>query len=158
MYVILGNMSSKMIWLLLVLFLIIPSAIYIYLIYSQESFTNSENITKQPGTYVMTNTTYDTNGNIIVKTMDTSGNFSVNTYGSTIINQTPTSPPPTTTNTATATAVNPAAYQMQLLPAVGSSTPTSPPVITSNDISSIASAAIAAAMNAYHQSQGTVTA
>jgi hypothetical protein len=155
MYVILGNMSSKMIWLSLILFLIIPSAIYIYLIYSLESFTNSIDTTKQPGTYVMTNTTYDTNGNIIVKTMDTSGNFSVNTYGSTIINQTPTSPPPTTTNIATATAVNPAAYQMQLLPAVGSSAPTSPPVITSNDISSIASAAIAAAMNAYHQSQGT---
>jgi hypothetical protein len=103
----------------------------------------------------MTNTTYDTNGNIIVKTMDTSGNFSVNTYGSTIINQMATPPP--VTNTVTTT-TNPATYQMQLLPAVGSTAPTSPPVITSNDISSIASAAIAAAMNAYHQSQGTVTA
>ena len=152
-------MYKKIILLIIVLFLIVPSAIYLYLISTKESFTNSTNSTnstKQPGTYVMTNTTYDTNGNIIVKTMDTSGNFSVNTYGSTIINQTPTSPPPTTTNTTTA--VNPAAYQMQLLPAIGSTAPTSPPVITSNDISSIASAAIAAAMNAYHQSQGTVTA
>ena len=147
------NILGKNLTIILVLFLVIPSAMYIYLISSKENFTNS---TKQPGTYVMTNTTYDTNGNIIVKTMDTSGNFSVNTYGSTIINQTANTPPPTT-NTAT-TATNPATYQMQLIPAVGSTAPTSPPVITSNDISSIASAAIAAAMNAYHQSQGTVTA
>lgn len=147
------NILGKNLTIILVLFLVIPSAMYIYIISTKENFTNS---TKQPGTYVMTNTTYDTNGNIIVKTMDTSGNFSVNTYGSTIINQTANTPPPTT-NTAT-TATNPATYQMQLIPAVGSTAPTSPPVITSNDISSIASAAIAAAMNAYHQSQGTVTA
>ena len=150
------NILGKNLAIILVLFLIVPSAIYIYAISTKESFTNSANTTKQPGTYVMTNTTYDTNGNIIVKTMDTSGNFSVNTYGSTIINQTANTPPPNT-NTAT-TATNPATYQMQLIPAVGSTAPTSPPVITSNDISSIASAAIAAAMNAYHQSQGTVTA
>jgi hypothetical protein len=147
------NILGKNLAIILVLFLVIPSAMYIYIISTKENFTNS---TKQPGTYVMTNTTYDTNGNIIVKTMDTSGNFSVNTYGSTIINQTANTPPPTT-NTGT-TATNPATYQMQLIPAVGSTAPTSPPVITSNDISSIASAAIAAAMNAYHQSQGTVTA
>jgi len=148
-------MYKKMILLIVVLCLIVPSTIYLYTISTKENFTNSANSTKQPGTYVMTNTTYDTNGNIIVKTMDTSGNFSVNTYGSTIINQMATPPP--VTNTVTTT-TNPATYQMQLLPAVGSTAPTSPPVITSNDISSIASAAIAAAMNAYHQSQGTVTA
>lgn len=152
------NILGKNLAIILVLFLVIPSAIYLYIISIKESFTNSTNSansTKQPGTYVMTNTTYDTNGNIIVKTMDTSGNFSVNTYGSTIINQMVTPPP--ATNTATTT-VNPAKYQMQLLPADGSTAPTSSPVITSNDISAIASAGIAAAMNAYHQSQGTVTA
>jgi hypothetical protein len=154
------NILGKNLTIILVLFLVIPSAIYLYTISTKEHFTNSvnsTNSTKQPGTYVMTNTTYDTNGNIIVKTMDTSGNFSVNTYGSTIINQTASTPPPSLT-TNTTTAVNPATYQMQLIPAVGSPAPTSPPVITSNDISTIASAAIAAAMNAYQQSQGTVTA
>jgi len=115
----------------------------------------------------MTNTTYDSNGNIVVKTIDTSGNFSINTYGSTVVNQTaslPTAAPQVPINP---NYVNPAQYQTQFLPpTTATTTYTNPgmypnpgttgtaPVVTANDISTIASAAISAAMSAY-QSRNT---
>lgn len=52
----------------------------------EEGLTVSTPGSQKSGLYTMTNTTYDTNGNIIVKTIDTSGNFNVNTFGSSILN------------------------------------------------------------------------
>ena len=52
----------------------------------EEGLTVSTPGPQKQGLYTMTNTTYDTNGNIIVKTIDTSGNFNVNTYGSSVLN------------------------------------------------------------------------
>ena len=154
------NILGKNIVIILILFMVIPAVIYImYKMSTKEGLANNtstNNGTNQQGTYVMTNTTYDTNGNIVVKTMDTSGNFSVNTYGSTIINQTPAiATAPTTTNTNTIANANPATYQMQMIPPINGTTATNTqPSISANDISTIASAAIAAAMNAYQQSHG----
>jgi hypothetical protein len=106
------NINIKNLGIFFILLTIISILLYVFAIYFDinlqeglDTNTNSKTPvqttteTKKPGVYVMTNTTYDSNGNVVVKTMDTSGNFSVNTYGSTTINSTGSTPPPTSTTT-----------------------------------------------------------
>jgi hypothetical protein len=177
---ILGKYPWTIVLTLIVLLFIVPPMVYIWSLSLstdphptitqalQEGLTTSTSPSAtNPGAYTMTNTTYDSNGNIVVKTIDTSGNFSINTYGSTVVNQTaslPTAAPQVPINP---NYVNPAQYQTQFLPpTTATTTYTNPgmypnpgttgtaPVVTANDISTIASAAISAAMSAY-QSRNT---
>jgi len=175
---ILGKYPWTIVLTLIVLLFLVPPIVYIIYLGSlslttdphptitqalQEGLTTSTSPSAtNPGAYTMTNTTYDSNGNIVVKTIDTSGNFSINTYGSTVVNQTaslPTAAPQVPINP---NYVNPAQYQTQFLPpTTATTTYTNPgmypnpgttgtaPVVTANDISTIASAAISAAMSAY---------
>ena len=162
---ILGKYPWTIVLTLLILLFIVPPIVYIWSISTpistqelQEGLTTSTSPSaNNPGAYTMTNTTYDSNGNIVVKTIDTSGNFSINTYGSTVVNQTaslPTTAPQAPTTNITPTYVNPVQYQTQFLPpttAINTNPGTTgtAPVVTANDISTIASAAITAAMSAY---------
>jgi hypothetical protein len=74
----------------------------------------------------MTNTTYDSNGNIVVKTIDTSGNFSINTYGSTVVNQTASLPTAAPQAPINPNYVNPTQYQTQFLPPTTANANTNP--------------------------------
>ena len=114
----------------------------------EEGLTVSTPGPQKQGLYTMTNTTYDTNGNIIVKTIDTSGNFNVNTYGSSVLN--------TKTDQQQKyqqVAVNPNTpnYQTQFYPPVTNTntSASAPPLVNANQISNMASAAISAASAAY---------
>ena len=95
------NINIKNLGIFFILLTIISILLYVFAIYFdinlQEGLDTNTNSTtpvqtttetKKPGVYVMTNTTYDSNGN-----------FSVNTYGSTTINSTGSTPPPTSTTT-----------------------------------------------------------
>jgi hypothetical protein len=118
---------------------------------SSTSNTSNTSTQQKPGVYVMTNTTYDSNGNVVVKTMDTSGNFSVNTYGSTIVNQTATNPPMSSTTQATTQTQNQTqtTSQTQFIPAQTQAPPTA--AVSANDVSQIAATAAAAAAAAAAQ-------
>ena len=114
----------------------------------EEGLTVSTPGPQKQGLYTMTNTTYDTNGNIIVKTIDTSGNFNVNTYGSSVLN--------TKTDQQQKyqqVAVNPNTpnYQTQFYPPITNTNTnaSAPPLVNANQISNMASAAISAASAAY---------
>lgn len=173
---ILGKYPWTIVLTLIVLLFLVPPIVYIIYLGSlslstdphptitqalQEGLTTSTSPSaNNPGAYTMTNTTYDSNGNIVVKTIDTSGNFSINTYGSTVVNQTASLPTTAPQAPINPTYVNPTQYQTQFLPPT-TATNTNPgtyinpgatgtaPVVTANDISTIASAAISAAMSAY---------
>jgi hypothetical protein len=150
------KINIKNLGIFLVLLTITSTLLYVLTIYFdiQEGLTNNSPTAaptsteaKKPGVYVMTNTTYDSNGNVVVKQMDTSGNFSVNTYGSTIVNQTATQPPTTTTSQTAPqdTQYQPTTYsQPQVIPPRPSTTTT----ITANDVTQIATAAATAAVAA----------
>lgn len=154
------KISIKNLGILLVLVTITYVLLYTFSIYFDISFqeglengsssppTKTEE--KKPGVYVMTNTTYDSNGNVVVKTMDTSGNFSVNTYGSTIINQ--TSVPPSssqtsqeTTQTNNNTSVNSRTKFLPPQTQQQEQSQSSVSSVNANDISQVAAAAAAAA-------------
>jgi hypothetical protein len=113
----------------------------------EEGLTVSTPAPQKQGLYTMTNTTYDTNGNIIVKTIDTSGNFNVNTYGSSVLNTKTDQQAKYQQATVNANTPN---YQTQFYPPVSNTnTSTTEPVISANQISNMASAAISAAAAAY---------
>lgn len=107
----------------------------------EEGLTVSTPAPQKPGLYTMTNTTYDTNGNIIVKTIDTSGNFNVNTYGSSVLNTKKDQQAKYQQATVNANTPN---YQTKFYPPV-SNTSTEPFVgssTTSNDINEMVSVAV----------------
>lgn len=107
----------------------------------EEGLTVSTPAPQKQGLYTMTNTTYDTNGNIIVKTIDTSGNFNVNTYGSSVLNTKKDQQAKYQQATVNANTPN---YQTKFYPPV-SNTSTEPFVgssTTSNDINEMVSVAV----------------
>jgi hypothetical protein len=117
----------------------------------EEGLTVSTPAPQKQGLYTMTNTTYDTNGNIIVKTIDTSGNFNVNTYGSSVLNTKTDQQAKYQQATVNANTPN---YQTKFYPPVSNTNTsttasTTEPVISANQISNMASAAISAAAAAY---------
>ena len=161
------------IFLVLITMLCIPlyvTSIYMNILpgdqYQEGLDTKNQTPTKteeqKPGVYVMTNTTYDNNGNVVVKTMDTCGNFSVNTYGSTIVNQTATQPPLSNTHQETTQTNNQTQVtsQTKFLPQPSQSQSTSDTQssqITASDVSQIAAAAAAAAAAATANHSTTIT-
>lgn len=118
----------------------------------EEKFTVSTPAptTQKQGLYTMTNTTYDTNGNIIVKTIDTSGNFNVNTYGSSVLN---TKSDQQQKYQQVAVDPNTPSYQTQFYPPVSNANSNvitnAAPIISADQISNMAAAAISAASAAY---------
>ncbi len=107
----------------------------------EEGLTVSTPAPQKQGLYTMTNTTYDTNGNIIVKTIDTSGNFNVNTYGSSVLNTKKDQQAKYQQATVNANTPN---YQTKFYPPV-SNTSTEPFVgssTTSNDINEMVTMAV----------------
>ena len=122
----------------------------------EEGLTVSTPGPQKQGLYTMTNTTYDTNGNIIVKTIDTSGNFNVNTYGSSVLN---TKKDQQSKYQQVAVNPNTPNYQTQFYPPVtNQSNPavegyenrkSSDQKITANQISTMTASAISAVADAY---------
>jgi hypothetical protein len=104
----------------------------------EEGLTVSTPAPQKPGLYTMTNTTYDTNGNIIVKTIDTSGNFNVNTYGSSVLNTKTDQQAKYQQSTVNANTPN---YQTQFYPPVSNGTSTGS-TTTSDDINNMVTMAV----------------
>ena len=136
---ILGKYPWTIVLTLIVLLFIVPPMVYIWSLSRstdphptitqalQEGLTTSTSPSAtNPGAYTMTNTTYDSNGNIVVKTIDTSGNFSINTYGSTVVNQTASLPTAAPQAPINPNYVNPTQYQTQFLPPTTANANTNP--------------------------------